>query len=176
MKKPFCFALVVFMILCFSLTSFAQSEVKPIQLSLWNTVQLEDASTSIHGVRIALYGENEDVYGLDCGLVLKVNGDMIGYQSGFVNLVEGDVKGLHQGYLNMVGGDFLGWQQGTVNFVKGQTIGLQTGLFNSSNDLRGVQFGLVNMTGTLYGLQIGLVNINNSGIPHESLPLINYSF
>ena len=176
MKKPFCFALLVFMILCFSLTSFAQSEVKPIQLSLWNTVQLEDASTSIHGIRIALYGENEDVYGVDWGLVLKVNGDMIGWQPGFVNIVEGDLMGLQEGFVNMVGGDLWGWQSGCVNFNKGQLIGVQTGFVNSANGLRGVQLGLVNMTQTLYGLQIGLVNINNSGIPHKILPLVNYSF
>ena len=176
MKKHFGFVYVVFMIMCISLTSSVQAEVKMIQLSLWNTVQLEDASTSIHGIRIALYGENEDVYGLDCGLVLKVNGDMIGYQSGVINLVEGYLKGYQEGLVNIVGGDVWGWQNGCVNINKGHLTGLQSGFINTANDLKGVQLGLVNVTNTLYGLQIGLVNINNSGTPHTILPLVNYSF
>lgn len=176
MKKQFGFVFVVFMILCISLTPSVQAQVKPIQLSLWNTIQLFDASNSIHGIRIALYGENEDIYGVDWGIVLKVNGDVNGWQAGFANLVEGDFKGYQEGFVNMVGGDFLGWESGCVNFSKGQFTGLQSALFNSANDMKGLQFGFVNITETLNGLQIGLININNSGIPHKILPLINYSF
>ncbi|MFC1538566.1 LA_2272 family surface repeat-containing protein [Candidatus Latescibacterota bacterium] len=176
MKKQFGFVFVVFMILCISLTSSVQAQVKPIQLSLWNTVQLEDASTSIHGLRLALYGENENIIGLDCGIVLKVNGDMFGWQSGCVNLVEGDVKGYQEGFVNMVGGDVWGWQNGVVNFTEGETIGLQTGFVNMTNDLRGVQLSLVNVANIQYGLQIGIININKGGTPHGILPIVNWNF
>ncbi|MFC1651045.1 LA_2272 family surface repeat-containing protein [Candidatus Latescibacterota bacterium] len=176
MKKLVSFVFVVFMIMCISMASTVQAQVKPIQLSLWNTIQLEEASTSIHGIRLAIYGENEDIYGVDWGIVLKVNGDMIGWQDSFVNLVDGDLKGLQEGLVNMVGGDVWGWQAGAVNFVNGQTIGLQTGFVNIANDLRGVQLSLVNVANIQYGLQIGLVNINKSGTPHGILPLVNWTF
>ncbi len=177
MKKLLGFIFVVFMIACISLASPVQAQVKPVQLSLCNTIQLEDTSTSIHGIRLAIYGENEDIYGLDWGAVLKVNGDMFGLQIGLVNLVDGDMKGRQDGFfVNIVGGDVWGWQSGAVNISKGELLGLQTGLVNLANDVRGVQFSFVNVANTLYGLQIGLVNINNSGNPFGILPIVNWSF
>ncbi len=148
MRNTLCLTLMAFMVLCYPLTTMAQSDVKPIQISIWESVQIFDSETSIYGVRInLLYGVNQDVYGLDLGLVNKLNGDMKGAQGGLVNLVEGDVGGT---------------QSGLVNLVKG--------------DREGLQIGVVNMAGTLKGLQIGIVNINNSGEPHRFLPIVNFSF
>ena len=118
MKNTFCLSFLVFMILCFPLLSSAQSDVKPIQISIWDTVQLFDTETSIHGIRLTLlYGVNRDIHGVDWGMVHnKVNGDMIGWQSGFVNIVEGETKGLQEGFVNIVKGNFGGWQSGCCEY------------------------------------------------------------
>lgn len=79
MKNILFLSLIAFMILCFPLSSIAQSSDKPIQISLWNPVQIFDSETSIYGVRISIfYGVNQDVYGLDFGLVNKLKGDIKG--------------------------------------------------------------------------------------------------
>jgi hypothetical protein len=176
MKKSLGIVFVAFMIMCISITSSVQAQEKLIQLSLWNTIQLEDASTSIHGLRLALYGENQNITGIDWGGVLKVNGDMIGWQSGVVNLVDGDMKGIQESLVNIVGGEVWGWQSGAVNIAKGKVTGLQTGFVNMANELHGVQFSLVNVTNIQYGLQIGLINVNNGGTPFGILPIVNWKF
>jgi len=176
MSKAIYFTLTVSLVVYFFLSTTAYSDVKPIQLSLWENVQLYDSSTSIQGIRLSVYGVNQEVCGIDCGLILNVKGDMKGRQAGIVNLVGGDVTGSQRGFVNLLEGDFFGWQTGGVNINKGQTVGLQAGLFNSTNDLRGLQFGFVNFTETLYGIQIGIVNINNSGTPFKFLPIVNFSF
>ncbi len=176
MKKASSIVIASFIIICCTFTLPAMAKVKPIQLSLWNTVQLQNASTSIHGLRLAIYGENEDVFGVDWGIVLKVNGDMVGWQNSCVNMVEGNVEGLQEGIVNMVGGDVWGWQTGVVNMTEGEMIGLQTGLVSFSRDLRGVQFSIVNVTDIQYGLQIGLININKGGTPFGILPIVNWNF
>jgi len=128
------------------LISTAFGEVKHIQLSVWDTVQLYDASTNIHGLRLSIYGVNEDVHGIDLGIVSKVTGD------------------------------FLGWQCGVININERLTVGFQTALLNKTENSRGVQLGVVNITGTLYGLQIGIINFNISGFPFKFLPIVNFSF
>jgi hypothetical protein len=182
MKKTSFIVFTALIFACFAVVPSAMAQAKPVQLSLWNTIQLEDASTSIHGLRLALYGENEDIYGVDFGGLLKINGDMVGWQSGLVNIVEGDVKGVQNGFghvinfVNMVGGDVWGWQHGAVNMTEGEVVGLQTGLVNFARDLRGVQLSFVNVSNIQKGLQIGLVNINNGGTPYGILPIVNWKF
>ena len=89
MRRIVCCIAVLMLVTAFISTT-ALAEVKPIQLSLWETVQLYDKSTSISGLRLSIYGVNEDVKGIDFGLVTKVNGEFLGLQSGIVNLVEGN--------------------------------------------------------------------------------------
>ena len=175
MKRIVCSIAVLMLVMAlFSTTALA--EIKPIQLSIWETVQLYDKSTSISGLRLSIYGVNEDVKGIDFGLVTKVNGEFLGWQSGIVNLVEGNATGYQDGVFNRVRGDFLGWQTGWVNITESKFTGLQTGLVNMVGDMHGVQFSVVNVADTLYGLQIGIINLNNSGNPFKFLPLVNFSF
>ena len=176
MKKAFCCTIFVVFIIMSVLISTAFGDVKPIQLSIWETVQLFDASTNIHGLRLSIYGVNEQVHGVDWGIVPKVTGDFLGWQCGVINLVGGNATCYQEGFVNLVEGDFLGWQHGAVNINKSQTVGLQTALFNKTDGMRGVQFGFVNITETLYGLQIGIINLNNSGNPFKFLPIVNFSF
>jgi hypothetical protein len=178
MKNILCLVLIIFIIICYPLTSSAQSDVKPIQISILDPVQIFDSDTSIHGIRLTLfYGTNQDVVGLDWGgVVHELSGDMIGWQEGIVNLVEGDVKGFQDGFVNFVEGDFWGVQTGFVNINRSRTIGIQAGINNSTNDMIGIQLGAVNITETLRGLQIGFININKSGKPIKFLPIVNISF
>lgn len=101
MKNKLLFTLVAIMILCLPISSMAQSSAKPIQIALWHPVQIFDEDTSINGVRISIfYGVNQDVYGLDYGLVNKLKGNIKGSQVGIVNLVEGDMGGIQSGLVN----------------------------------------------------------------------------
>ena len=83
----------------------AQSQAKPVQLALWHPVQLFDSDTSIRGFRLdLLYGVNQDVLGLDLGLVNRTLGDQTGLQLGLANITHGSFVGLRSGAVNMAGG------------------------------------------------------------------------
>lgn len=157
--KRIAVTLGILALLC--IPSMGTAEEKPVQIALFEPVQIFPASTSIKGVRISLYGVNQDLTGLDWGLVNRLHGDMTGYQLGLVNLV---------------GGDSHGWQKGFANITEGRATGLQSGFFNKAGQVHGVQLGIWNQAGTLEGLQIGLLNFNESGTPHGFLPIVNYSF
>ena len=87
--------------MCFPHAILAQSDIKPIQIAVWDPVQIFDSTTSIHGIRFnLLYGVNRDIYGIDFGLVQKLNGNMKGWQTGCVNLIEGNMEGFQQGFVN----------------------------------------------------------------------------
>jgi hypothetical protein len=177
MKRITVLLTAVLLLALFAVPANAQSNIKPIELSVWSPFQLYTEDTSIHGVRLTLiYGKNEDIHGVDWGLVHRVTGDFMGWQPGFVNLVDGSMKGFQEGFVNTVGGEVRGWQSGFVNINESLTYGLQTGFFNKTNRMEGVQFGFVNICESLHGIQIGLVNINNSGDPFKFMPIINWSF
>lgn len=144
-------------------TSTVLAEVKPIQISLFNTLQLYPESQSITGLRINLiYGKNATVKGVDLGLV---NHNTFGLS-----------KGYQWGLVGIVDADFLGWQNNAVNMVKGRVEGFQSGLVNHAKHASGLQFGFVNYAETMYGLQIGLVNIIKQNGAFPVFPFINWSF
>lgn len=169
------FIAAVLMVFCFAATAPAQS---PVQLSLFNPVQIVPESGSVEGVSLGLfYTKNNNLTGLNWTFIAnKLTGDMKGLQFGLVNMVDGDVLGYQEGFVNLVKGDFTGWQTGGFNINQSLMHGLQTGLFNKTGSLKGIQFAFVNITDTLNGLQIGLVNLNNSGEPYGFLPIVNWSF
>jgi hypothetical protein len=147
---------------------------KPVQLSLFNPIQLFPEKTSISGVRLSLiYGCNDNVQGVDWGLVNHVRGDGFSWQSGGVGIVEKNFTGFQNNVVNLVQGEFTGLQYGAFNQVdKGN--GCMVGLVNVSKSMHGVQVGLLNMTETMHGLQIGVGNIiQKGGMPF--LPIVNWS-
>jgi len=160
MKTQFNFLFVGFIIL-FSTLLFAQSN--PIQLSLFNPIQIVPENESVSGLRLNLiYTKNVDVTGLDWGLVNKTTGKQLGVQWGFVNLTDGG---------------FTGWQDGVVNVTNGSSVGLQTGLVNyHMGHFNGLQFSIVNYSATLKGLQIGLINIIGKGGFLPVFPIFNFDF
>ena len=84
------------LLLAFSVDKIVAQD-KPIQLALFNPVQLFNENTSITGLRInPLYGKNTTVSGLDWGLVNHMtSGVSKGVQFGLVGLVEADYVGVN---------------------------------------------------------------------------------
>jgi hypothetical protein len=140
-----------------------QAQTQPIQLALFNPIQIFPENTEISGIRLSLlYGKNTTVTGLDWGLVNhSTAGQSLGVQFGLVGYVEADFKG---------------WQDCGVNIVEGNFEGLQWGLVNYANYAHGLQLGFVNYAGSMKGIQIGLVNIIKQGGMFPFFPIVNWSF
>lgn len=184
MRRALLLTVVCFLVLSTASMGFAQSS--PVGVSLFNPVQFPDQSRSISALRLNfIYAVNQDLSGLDFGLLLPINvlnGDLNGVQLGLYNGVDGNGSGIQWSTFNHSGESFSGWQMGAVNFSSGHTTGLQTGIMNSSDSMGGLQLGLINHTKDLYGVQVGLANINSSpgrfpgSMPVEFFPFFNWSF
>jgi hypothetical protein len=161
MKKISMLFYGIVVISLFSSISFGQG--KPIQLSLFNPIQIVPETESVGGFRFNLiYGKNANVTGLDLGLVNQSTGKQNGVQWGGVNLTDGGVTG---------------WQSGFVNVSTGNSVGLQTGLVNHHHGhFHGLQFSVVNYAATLNGLQLGIINIIGEGGFLPVFPLFNFDF
>lgn len=141
--------------------SFAQA--KPINVALFDPIQIYPESTSISGLSINLiYGKNVSVSGLDWGLVNAVG--------------EGGFKGVQWGIANIADGNSIGMQGGLVNLAQKSVEGFQYGWVNWADHVSGFQLGLVNYAGTMKGLQIGIINIIKTGGQFPVFPIINWSF
>lgn len=151
------------------------AEAKPVQLALFNPVQIFPADQSIAGIRLnILYGKNADVTGIDWGLANHVTGNGMAWQAGFVGIVEQNFTGLQDNWINITKGDCTGIQWGVFNQAK-RGSGAQLGFVNMTEHMHGFQLGAVNVTDTMEGLQIGLGNIIHKG-PHPFLPIVNWTF
>ncbi len=156
-----------FNILLFGLIIFfsaiINAQEKPIQLSLFNPIQIVPESQSISGFRLNLiYGKNVNVTGFDIGLV---------------NQSTGIQKGVQWGALNLTEGGMTGWQDGFVNITKGSSVGLQTAAVNyHQGHFNGLQISIVNYSATLKGLQLGLINIIGEGGFLPVFPIFNFDF
>lgn len=160
MKKRFNFQVIGFIIF---ISALVIAQDNPVQLSLFNPIQIVSENESVSGLRLNLiYTNNVNVTGLDLGLVNKTTGKQLGVQWGFVNLTDGG---------------FSGWQAGAVNVTKGSSVGLQTGWVNyHEGHFDGLQFSIVNYSATLKGLQLGLINIIGEGGFLPVFPIFNFDF
>lgn len=141
--------------------SYAQS--KPINLALFDPIQIYPESTPISGLSINLiYGKNVSVTGLDWGLVNAVGNE------GF--------KGVQWGIANFADGNSIGMQGGIVNLAQHDIQGFQYGWVNWATHVSGFQLGLVNYAGTMNGLQIGIINIIKTRGQFPVFPIVNWSF
>ncbi len=140
-------------------------EAKPVQLAVFNPVQLVPEEDSIKGVRLSLfYTINKNVTGLSLVWlgVNRATGDVNGVEIGLGNWVEGSSYGGQVGILNRAGKRFVGLQYGMANVVEG--------------DLSGIQWGLVNWTeGFMHGFQAGVVNVSKGQSIGAELGVVNYS-
>jgi len=139
------------------------AQEKPIQLALFNPVQIFSENTSIEGLRLSLlYGKNASVTGLDIGLV---------------NMSTSGQKGVQLGIVGKVNGGFVGWQSNFVSITNGAFEGLQWGGVNyHDGHFKGLQIAIVNYSATMNGLQLGLINIIKSGGFMPWFPIFNFSF
>ena len=117
-------AMVLVTCVAVMVTGSAFAQGKPIQLALFNPIQIVPEDESISGFRLSLlYGRNANMTGFDWGLVTKTSGSFSGVQWGFVGLVDEN---------------FEGWQSNTVSITRGSFKGLQMGLYSSANYVNGV--------------------------------------
>lgn len=133
----------------------------PIQVGLFGgNAQICAPETEITGLRLNLvYGENDDMSGLDLGIV-----------GGGAS-----ISGLRLNAINLSDECSSGVEIGLVNIAKGEMHGWQCGIYNSAGSMRGFQLGLINRCGDLYGIQIGLVNMIESG-KVAMLPIVSWAF
>ncbi len=144
-------------------TEAAHAQGQPIQLALFNPIQIVPEGQAISGIRLNLiYGKNTSVTGVDFGLVNHTT--------------SGHSQGLQFGFVGYNEADFTGWMEHAVNITQGKDTGVQFGIFNHARRMEGVQIGLVNHAESLHGLQIGLVNVIDSGGAFPVLPIVNWSF
>lgn len=133
----------------------------PLQIGLFGgNAQICAPETEIIGLRLNLvYGENDDMTGLDLGIV-----------SGGAS-----ISGLRLNAVNLSDEHSGGVEFGLVNVDKGEVVGWQCGIFNYAGSMRGFQLGLINKCGSLYGIQIGLVNMIETGNV-RMLPIVSWAF
>ena len=154
---------LLIMLLFASFSSVIYSQGNPIQLSLFNPIQIVPEGESVNGIRLNLiYTKNTNVTGFDLGLVNQTTGSQLGVQWGGVNITDGG---------------FTGWQSAFVNISRGNFVGLQTSWVNyHGGHFNGLQFSIVNYAATLEGLQLGLINIIGSGGFLPVFPIFNFDF
>jgi hypothetical protein len=157
------FTLVMAIITVSLFTSEMKAEEKPIQLSLFNPVQIVPEDQSVKGFRFNLiYGKNAAVTGLDIGLV---------------NMTTGLETGLQWGAVSVTDGGFVGWQSNFVTISKGNSTGVQWSSVNyHDGHFHGLQVALVNYAATMRGIQIGFLNIIKEGGFLPIFPFFNFSF
>lgn len=141
-----------------------KAQGQPIQVSLFNPIQLVGERQAINGLRINfIYGKNTQVTGIDWGLVNHTtSGTTLGWQNSMVGYNEAN---------------FTGFQSGGVNITNGRVEGVQWGFVNYGGNVNGVQIGFVNYASNMKkGLQIGLINIIKTGGQFPFFPIVNWAF
>ncbi len=155
-------------------------DVKPIQLAVFNPIQLVPEGDSIKGGRLSVfYTVNKDVSGLSLVWlgVNRATGDVNGVEIGLGNWVEGSAYGGQLGIVNHAGKRFVGLQYGMVNVTEGDLSGLQWGLVNwTEGFMHGIQAGVVNVSkGQSVGLDLGVVNYSQDSFKGLQAGFVNYA-
>jgi hypothetical protein len=139
-----------------------QEATLPLQLALVPQFQLVHEDTSIQGFRLNIYGRNQNVSGVDIGLVHETKRDFKGVAFGLINIVHGEGRGLQ----------FSGLYTETTT----RMAGLQVGMVNRSNNMHGIQIGLANFADDMTGFQFGLWNEIKNKEQWNVIPFINAAF
>ncbi|HSY16714.1 MAG TPA: hypothetical protein VK815_00200 [Candidatus Acidoferrales bacterium] len=163
-------------------TAILRADDTPIQLSLTPDIALFPRTTTVHGLSLNIWGENQQ-WGLTLGLVNGSTGESGGFTWGIVNYAD-SYRGFQWGVVNISRENFVGWQRGWVNVSQGTFTGFESALVNVSQDTTGFQLGIVNYAQKLDGLQIGLANVamNNPWFDEfpsklaRGFPILNWSF
>jgi len=140
-----------------------KADDKPVQIALFNPVQIFPSETAITGFRLnLLYGNNASVTGLDIGIANRTS--------------EKQSVGVQYGILGISERGFKGFQANTVNITYDEFIGFQLGFVNAVEDGNGLMIGVVNFAKRMYGIQIGIFNLIGEGGAAAVLPIVNWSF
>ena len=144
-------------------TNETQKSDKPLQLAIIPpSLQIVPEDESISGIRLEIYGRNQNVRGVDIGLMHEAMGDFRGVQFGVLNLVHGDHVGLQLA--------------GIYSETKKHISGFQVGMVNHAASMSGIQIGFVNFADDMTGFQFGIFNEISSKATLPVLPLINAKF
>ena len=140
----------------------------PFQAAIWPPVQLFHEAASVCGLRLNLgQGRNENVWGIDAGVINTVANRQRGLQAGLLNQSE-DAVGVSLGMANYTK-QVKGLQAGLLNAARDHAAGLQAGIIlNHSDYVRGMQVHagiLGNIADQVAGGQVGL-----------SIPLLGFNF
>ncbi|MBW2290477.1 MAG: hypothetical protein JRG90_22050 [Deltaproteobacteria bacterium] len=109
----------------------AKVSLTPVQLSLWPGAQVFTQDTPVRGMALNLLGgAQDDVAGLDVGLLNTVEKEFTGIGAGAVNLGHGHVRGIQVGLGNTADTSLAGMQAGIANQVDGEMKGAQLGMGN----------------------------------------------
>jgi hypothetical protein len=130
------------LILAATVASATAGDSKFIQLSLTPDIALQSRDTTIEGICLNIWGENEQS-SFTLGFVNGSTGKSAGFSWGLVNYAE-SYTGVQFGFVNCSSEKFVGWQNGVVNVGR---------------EVHGLQWGAVNYAETLSGVQLGFVNI-----------------
>lgn len=172
------------------------AEWTPVQLALWNPLQVFCESKDVNGLRLdVIYGKNQDMRGLDLGIANNSR-DVAGLELGVSNWTRGDVMGVQVGLAMNVGdsslanvygiqaagvtniaidADVAGGQFafGANNVSGGNVYGVQVSCWNGlAGDLYGAQLGLFNNTGDMLGAQASLANVSSGDVAGAQLGLL----
>jgi hypothetical protein len=163
MKRKILLALGTIGILIHVLSFEGAAQSQPINIALFNPVQIFPEDNSIQGIRLNLiYGKNVSMVGFDLGLVNHIG--------------TGGFTGLQWGFVNICDGNYVGMQGGLLNLSKKNVEGFQYGWYNTGDYVNGFQLGLVNSAETMKGLQIGIINFIKTGGQFPVFPIVNWSF
>ncbi len=174
MKRPFVASVFAAVLAILAAVPALAQSAKPFQLALFNPAQIVPQSESISGIRLNLiYGANQNVQGIDAGLINQTHGSEIAWQWGGVGLVDKDFLGWQDNVVNITRGKFTGYQSGFFNQAD-EGNGLELGVVNITRHMNGVQVGVLNVTETMHGLQIGIANVIQKG-KMQFLPIVNWS-
>ncbi len=133
----------------------------PIQFSFFAPLQIFSENHKIFGLRLTLpYGVNRSLYGLDIGLVNKL--DTL-YGLGVSALYSVHTKEMYgvniAGMLNLSTGNHIGFSMAGIYNEAKKVEGIQiAALHNQAKTLNGVQISLFNYCHKMNGVQIGLLN------------------
>jgi len=144
------------------------SAQKPVNLSVFNPIQIVPEAESVAGLRLSLFhARNANVVGFDWVWLgfHQTTGNFTGvaFVGLAVNMVDGTMTGWQATLGNLAKGGMTGVQTGALNWNGGQSTGLQLGAVNIADEFTGLQLGLVNYTRRMKGVQIGLANIITEG-------------
>ncbi len=159
----------------------ASADESFFQASLTPEIAIQSRDTTIKGITLNLWGENEQS-AFAWGFVNGSTDGSGGLSLSLFNYAE-DYTGVHWAVGNYSTGKFTGWQNGFLN-IGNEVSGVQSGTVNIAKSVSGVQFGFLNYTEKLNGVQIGFANVVTANSWFKDLPdqlakgmvFVNWSF